>query len=471
MWTKTLTAAGIALLSRVTDGKLIFTKAHAGAGQISDNQLVNAVAVSQYMRSLNITQITSKPSAVCIRLHMNNAGLSASFDMYQIGLYAKVDGDASDVLMYIMQSDTAEYVPSEAESPSYINDFVVQLIVSQTDIISAVIDPAGFVTIGQFNNSLTNKLDKIGDASNTVVARIDPAVSEKYPNIPVAAKLSDIVGKTVRWLTSIKADKVDKVAGKGLSTNDYTTAEKTKLTGIANNANRYVHPTTHPASMIAQDSTRRMVTDVQINTWNSKASTTVATTAANGLMSKEDRIKLDSIATGANNYTHPSTHPYSMLTGAPTSLPANGGTAAKVPWTGITGKPTAFPATAHTHDDKYAPVGYGLGGIAKDITGGDWNNAIETGWYKSTGHGAANTPLAPNNVGYGGGWIGECICYSPQFVIQIIYSFSVSVGRVYKRTKMNTVWTEWQPIEANNVTASAAAPTAFLGEGFQHQKY
>lgn len=37
--------------------------------------------------------------------------------------------------------------------------------------------------------------------------------------------------------------KVDKVEGKGLSTNDYTTAEKEKLAGIADGANNYVHPT------------------------------------------------------------------------------------------------------------------------------------------------------------------------------------------------------------------------------------
>ena len=36
--------------------------------------------------------------------------------------------------------------------------------------------------------------------------------------------------------------KVDKETGKGLSTNDYTTAEKQKLAGIAANANNYVHP-------------------------------------------------------------------------------------------------------------------------------------------------------------------------------------------------------------------------------------
>lgn len=44
--------------------------------------------------------------------------------------------------------------------------------------------------------------------------------------------------------TAAIALKVDKVEGKQLSTNDYTTAEKTKLGGIADNANNYTHPTT-----------------------------------------------------------------------------------------------------------------------------------------------------------------------------------------------------------------------------------
>lgn len=36
--------------------------------------------------------------------------------------------------------------------------------------------------------------------------------------------------------------KVDKVNGKGLSTNDYTTPEKNKLSGIEDGANKYIHP-------------------------------------------------------------------------------------------------------------------------------------------------------------------------------------------------------------------------------------
>ena len=44
-------------------------------------------------------------------------------------------------------------------------------------------------------------------------------------------------------------------------------------------------------------------------------------------MSGSDKLKLDGIATGANNYTHPANHPASMITGLPNSLPADGGNA------------------------------------------------------------------------------------------------------------------------------------------------
>lgn len=83
--------------------------------------------------------------------------------------------------------------------------------------------------------------------------------------------------------------------------------DKTKLDGIAANANNYIHPSTHAASMITQDATHRFVSDTEKTTWNGKASKSVATTSADGLMSSEDKTKLDGIATGANKYVHPTT--------------------------------------------------------------------------------------------------------------------------------------------------------------------
>ena len=50
----------------------------------------------------------------------------------------------------------------------------------------------------------------------------------------VASDISDVYSKTE--VDSISGGKVDKVTGKGLSTNDYTTTEKNKLSGIASGA-------------------------------------------------------------------------------------------------------------------------------------------------------------------------------------------------------------------------------------------
>ena len=68
------------------------------------------------------------------------------------------------------------------------------------------------------------------------------------------------------------------------------------------------------ASKVVQDASHRFVSDTQISTWDSKAGTTTATGATDGLMSKEDKTKLDGIAESANKYTHPENHPATMIT-------------------------------------------------------------------------------------------------------------------------------------------------------------
>src|SRR5690625_1618559 len=65
-------------------------------------------------------------------------------------------------------------------------------------------------------------------------------------------------------------NKVDKEEGKGLSTEDFTTAEKNKLAGIEENANYYIHPATHDASMIVENENKRFVSDSKIAEWDAK---------------------------------------------------------------------------------------------------------------------------------------------------------------------------------------------------------
>lgn len=162
------------------------------------------------------------------------------------------------------------------------------------------------------------KLSGIAAGANKTV--VDTAMSSTSTN--------PVQNKTVN---SALSNKVDKVTGKGLSTNDYTTDEKTKLAGIATGANKYTHPTSHPATMItglADVATTGSYTDLTdkptsvtptahthaqsdvtglATALSGKADTghthSAASTTANGFMSKEDKTKLNGIATGANKTT------------------------------------------------------------------------------------------------------------------------------------------------------------------------
>ncbi|MGI6522825.1 MAG: hypothetical protein ACOX2Y_02970 [Christensenellales bacterium] len=44
-----------------------------------------------------------------------------------------------------------------------------------------------------------------------------------------------------------------------------SSADKAKLNGIAENANNYIHPSNHPASIITQDANNRFMTDTERN--------------------------------------------------------------------------------------------------------------------------------------------------------------------------------------------------------------
>ena len=82
------------------------------------------------------------------------------------------------------------------------------------------------------------------------------------------------------------ANKVDKETGKGLSSNDYTSAEKTKLSGVATGAQVNVLEGIQVAGS-------------SITPTNKIANIPAASTSAAGVMSSDDKSKLNGIASGA----------------------------------------------------------------------------------------------------------------------------------------------------------------------------
>lgn len=111
---------------------------------------------------------------------------------------------------------------------------------------------------------------------------------------------SDGLSHLVQGIKAMLNKKVDKVDGKGLSTNDFTNEEKLKLSGLQN----YVHPSNSgnkhiPAGGQANQILRWAADGTA--TWGEDKDTTysVATTSKDGLMGSTDKTKLDSIQNGA----------------------------------------------------------------------------------------------------------------------------------------------------------------------------
>lgn len=154
-------------------------------------------------------------------------------------------------------------------------------------------------TYGEYikiNDGNADKWEKIGEwkAYITVDNKMSDTSTNPVQNKVVLAQLNSLQDALIKIIDT----KVDKETGKGLSTNDYTTAEKTKLAGIAEGANKTVVDSALNAS-----STNPVQNKVINTALAGKASTAVASQSANGLLSAADKKKLDGIAEGANKIT------------------------------------------------------------------------------------------------------------------------------------------------------------------------
>ena len=105
---------------------------------------------------------------------------------------------------------------------------------------------SAYEKIGSTKINLDGYLTKTGDSSNTAT-QFTIAKSRVLPQS--GEILSVIFGKVVKYLNDLNPiafsgsfNDLQGLNGKGLSTNDYTTAEKTKLSGISENANNYTLP-------------------------------------------------------------------------------------------------------------------------------------------------------------------------------------------------------------------------------------
>jgi len=172
-----------------------------------------------------------------------------------------------------------------------------------------------------------NKVDKVtgkqlssNDFSNTYKSKLDGLEVGANKYVHPSSHTANIIIEDAshRFVSDTEKsnwnNKVDKVFGKQLSSNNYTDVEKTKLALIESGANKYVHPSNHSASIISQDATHRFVSDSEKSNWNNKVDKVSGKQLSTKDFTSSYKSKLDGIATGANKYVHPVNHSASTIT-------------------------------------------------------------------------------------------------------------------------------------------------------------
>lgn len=200
--------------------------------------------------------------------------------------------------------------------------------------------------------------------SDTSRVSTSTKVNGKALNGDVTLYASDIAMSSTDTtkVGSAIGNKVDKVSGKGLSTNDYTTDEKTKLSGIAAgaevNQNAFSKVTvgtttieadtkTDTLTLVASDNIT-LTPDANGDKITIKAKDTTysaATESAAGLMSTDDKKKLNKLAFDSSNKIDSSILP-SYIDDVIEAWPRNGQTALSSTWLSATSGGSALTPEA-----------------------------------------------------------------------------------------------------------------------------
>lgn len=295
-WISTVTNKGYALQAKLlSTDKLNVTRVVSGSGSCAVTQLINQTAVTNIKQELTLDSLGYDTYGNArLKVILSNIGLTSGYDVSQIGIYA-TDPDEGEILYAIAQADEAEPIPSISEQPNgFYCAWDFSLTYSNAQNVNVTIDPSNAISreaadlryiqlakIGEglefdengnlkakaqaltvddtvnkdSTNPVQNKAVYVAienskythpshDAQDTGFYKIEVDSKGHVVSVTAVGK-SDIAGlgfPSTTTMNTLLAKKVDVVDGKALSTNDYTTAEKNKLSGIATGANKYTHP-------------------------------------------------------------------------------------------------------------------------------------------------------------------------------------------------------------------------------------
>lgn len=355
-WSGVITNAGQNLLATYAGGghTLYLDTPKVGSGNVAAESMRNATALQSQKDSATIVKKSSISGGIRIRVQVGPHATSA-YTAREIGIFAHIDSNPS-VLMALHQDSGGVSVPTKAQNPDFVFGLNAVISVSNTEDLEITVDPSAYVSTtglqealneqptattsakGLMSASDKSKLNGIAVGANnyshpTYTSRTGAPTENQTPGFGSTFNVGQITSDSTGHVTGANTRTV-RIPNTEASTSAaglMSASDKSKLNGIANNANNYTHPsytgyTGQPTSnqspgfggsfSVSQVTTNSYGHVTGMTTRTVTIPSAVATTSSNGLMSAGDKSKLSGIAYGANNYTHPG---YTAQTGKPTA--------------------------------------------------------------------------------------------------------------------------------------------------------
>ena len=147
-WNKTVIPdSGNDLLQESLVGHILnVTYATGGAGNMTDDELNAANEVSEQKQMFEIISVDDVDGGKQIGVKITNKGVTESYKLHQVAIYAAMDDKETSQLITITQDEHGIEVPAEAENPNFLFELYIIIAISHTAQIKVTVENVASVS-------------------------------------------------------------------------------------------------------------------------------------------------------------------------------------------------------------------------------------------------------------------------------------------------------------------------------------
>ena len=214
------------------------------------NDLTGRPNLATVATSGSYTDLSNKPTIPTVDVTKSYVDTQLATKANASNVYTKAEVDSKVSSVYRVKGSVASYanLPTVDVTKSYVDTQLATKANASNVYTKAEVD-SKVSSVYRVKGSVASYANlptvdvTIGDVYNVNDTGANYVATSTTPTWDKLSETVDLSGyATTAAMNSALGNKVDKVSGKVLSTNDYTTAEKNKLAGVAANANNYSLP-------------------------------------------------------------------------------------------------------------------------------------------------------------------------------------------------------------------------------------